>query len=78
MAASMSEPASSVRTPDTDSTPSVNAPRAAQLGADAVATDAHALPPSTPAADGDEKAAHDAHKSRAARRWQSLLPGMMK
>jgi hypothetical protein len=72
-------PASSVRTPDTDSAPStINPPRAAHLGADVVATDARALPPSTPAADGDEKPTPDPHKSRAARRWQSLLPGVMK
>jgi len=77
-AASMSEPASAVRTPDTDSAPTVNPPRAAHLGADAVASDAHVLPPSTPAAENDDKAAQDAHKSRASRRWQSLLPGVMK
>ena len=70
------EAGSSVRTPDTDST-ATNPPRAAHLGADAVASDAHALPLSTPAADGDDKPAPDPHKARA-RRWQSLLPGVMK
>jgi hypothetical protein len=50
--------------------------RAAHVGADDVAADAH-----TPAAADDDKGgagAVPAHKSRAALRWQSLLPGVMK
>ena len=70
-------PSNSVRTPDADSPATINPPRAAHLGADAAATDAHALPPSTAAADGDDKPVPDPHKAHA-RRWQSLLPGVMK
>ena len=51
--------------------------RAPHVGADDVAVDAHA-----PAAADDDKGissgAVPAHKSRAALRWQSLLPGVMK
>ncbi|HEY2395797.1 MAG TPA: hypothetical protein VGH81_07460 [Rudaea sp.] len=51
--------------------------RAVHVGADDVAVDAHA-----PAAVDDDKGAGSgsapAHKSRAALRWQSLLPGVMK
>ena len=45
---------------------------AKHIGVDDVVTDAH-----TAAVADDDKAA-GAHKSRAAARWQSLLPGVMK
>ena len=68
-----------VRTPDTDAAPVATAPRAAHVGTDDAAAGAHAaVPPSAPAADGDDKPAPASpHKARALR-WQSLLPGVMK
>jgi hypothetical protein len=49
------------------------------VGTDDSAGGAHAVvPPTAPAADGDEKPAPASpHKARALR-WQSLLPGVMK
>jgi hypothetical protein len=77
----MNEPdsASAVRTPDADAAPAATAHRSAHVGADDSAGGAHAaLPPSAPAADGDDKPAPvSPHKARALR-WQSLLPGVMK
>jgi hypothetical protein len=81
-AAAMNESDSTpaVRTPDTDgdAAPVATTRRAAHVGADDSAGGAHAVaPPSTPAADGDDKPAPASpHKARA--RWQSLLPGVMK
>lgn len=78
-AAAMSEPDSTVvRSPGPaqESAP----PRHARVGADDVATtDSRTSPPSTAAADADEKPAAPAatHKARSLR-WQSLLPGVMK
>jgi hypothetical protein len=68
-----------VRTPDTDAAPVTTTRRAAHVGADDSAGGAHAVvPPSTPAADGDDKPVPASpHKARALR-WQSLLPGVMK
>jgi hypothetical protein len=68
-----------VRTPDTDAAPPATTRRAAHVGADDAAGGAPAaLPPSAPAADGDDKPAPaNPHKARALR-WQSLLPGVMK
>ena len=70
-----------VRTPDTDvdAAPVTTTRRAAQVGTDDAAGGAHAVvPPSAPAADGDDKPAPASpHKARALR-WQSLLPGVMK
>ena len=54
--------------------------RAAHVGADEVAADAHSA---TPSSTGDEDkgsggAAVAPHKVRSSLRWQSLLPGVMK
>jgi hypothetical protein len=79
-AAAMSESDTQVvRTPDTDTAPATTTRRAAHVGADDAAANAHAaLPPAAPAADGDDKPVPASpHKARALR-WQSLLPGVMK
>jgi hypothetical protein len=82
-AAAMNESDSTpaVRTPDTDAdaAPAATLHRAARVGTDDSAGGAHtAVPPSTPAADGDDKPVPASpHKARALR-WQSLLPGVMK
>jgi hypothetical protein len=72
--------APAVRTPDTDADAApVTTRRATHVGTDDSAGGAHAVvPPSTPAADGDDKPVPASpHKARALR-WQSLLPGVMK
>jgi hypothetical protein len=68
-----------VRTPDADTAGVTATRRAAHVGTDDSTGGAHAaLPPSAPAADGDDKPAPvSPHKARALR-WQSLLPGVMK
>lgn len=68
-----------VRTPDTDAAPVTTTRRAAHVGTDDSAGAAHAVaPPSTPAADGEDKPVPASpHKARALR-WQSMLPGVMK
>ncbi len=74
----MSEPdAAPVARAETAPATATTVRRAAHVGADDVAADTHAAA----AADDDKSgggAAAPAHKSRAALRWQSLLPGVMK